>query len=1247
MSAARLRYLDAISPKAAEENQRPVATPSPRRHQQKQQKPGGGGVSPAVESRLKAAMAVYASEEVIPHTANWSERSVRGNGGAKNLSVHTKVEADDGSWEDFSGTPTAAQFKQTKAKAPAASSPGYAAGSPISKGTPKPYADQSKSENNLLDGANRLASSMQQLKLTSDSKRSVATPRKVMSESPLKKSSTVPNASTSPYTDKFAKRGMAIKKASGARPTPDGGKSRSRPTPDGGKSRSRPTPDGGKSRSRPTPDGDKSRSRPTPDGGKSRSRPTPDAETPRATPSPDNGKPHSRRSKSIAGVYPVDVNANRESPKVAAEPSNGVTKISPAARRRERRAASWSTPEPENRVHPSPPPPRNGPKQNLPSPSPARRGQYLDKGSTSAQRREGPLTLSCEGKISRSHNKPASILKKSAEIQNYGVAYNLNDSSIDPIHRAGIRLLSAAAIPIQTAIRRYLAQNEALDRMWATIVIQQYTRRWLAKEDLHDHRDAATRIQSVWRGWYARESVEEEQYCGTEIQRIARGYIARARVMKSTEDLILHEQATKVQAAWRGYSAQLTYQFDVVDIIIVQSIARRKFAYKAAVKRDAERREKCAIKIQSTWRSYDGSMNYLHTLADILIAQNVVRRWVAMKNYPRLLEKRRCDSAVQIQSAFRGYRARDEYQATKEYLAAVDIQRAWRGFQCFTDYIFSLADVVVAQRTARAWLAKRRTQELREVKAATTIQSMYRGNKVQMTYLYTLIHIIIVQSIFRRRAALIKYQHHLAKVSAARKFQAAWRGYVSRGGQNLAAEVIQRAWRMQKRIQMHRKAVIIQKHWRGCMQYSDYLLVREDIIRIQSAFRGYQEREWLGFQHECAVIIQSSARCFLNRTNVLERKLAQVVLQAKLASLQQKNCAKKIQQTWKNRVNHAKEKEAALIIEQFFITVRKEVDAELARLEQNTPKVKKVKKRKKKRKEKESEDKLLERVWLNTVESMDESAMKRTSQRRSMKSPGIHRSRSEMLGFPAESIDADDDASVVSGITSASFLAKSPPAPNPSSRFKTYNRNQLNDDYSLEEAWVDTEVNHMKEKTRSDDRYMKRHGLDMSPRVVTSREQDRHRGGISRSQSYTERSPASKIRSSRSNSQRQSGFSLSTTISRSGSIGDYPEIRESRTDTRESRTDIRRSDRMKRSSRSPLPRAGSADTGDILRSQSMRSQRSSSRTMERSSSRSNGRSSSRTKRGISSSDRPPSRPHDLPPTRSRSTNMKNELELHQ
>ena len=358
------------------------------------------------------------------------------------------------------------------------------------------------------------------------------------------------------------------------------------------------------------------------------------------------------------------------------------------------------------------------------------------------------------------------------------------------------------------------------------------------------------------------------------------------------------------------------------------------------------------------------------------------------------------------------------------------------------------------------------------------------------------------------------------------------------------------------------------------MQYSDYLLVREDIIRIQSAFRGYQEREWLGFQHECAVIIQSSARCFLNRTNVLERKLAQVVLQAKLASLQQKNCAKKIQQTWKNRVNHAKEKEAALIIEQFFITVRKEVDAELARLEQNTPKVKKVKKRKKKRKEKESEDKLLERVWLNTVESMDESAMKRTSQRRSMKSPGIHRSRSEMLGFPAESIDADDDASVVSGITSASFFAKSPPAPNPSSRFKTYNRNQLNDDYSLEEAWVDTEVNHMKEKTRSDDRYMKRYGLDMSPRVVTSREQDRHRGGISRSQSYTERSPASKIRSSRSNSQRQSGFSLSTTISRSGSNGDYPEIRESRTDTRESRTDIRRSDRMKRSSRTPLPRAG-------------------------------------------------------------------------
>ena len=42
----------------------------------------------------------------------------------------------------------------------------------------------------------------------------------------------------------------------------------------------------------------------------------------------------------------------------------------------------------------------------------------------------------------------------------------------DPIQRAGVRLLWAAAIPIQTQARRFLARQVAIRRMCAVLTIQ-------------------------------------------------------------------------------------------------------------------------------------------------------------------------------------------------------------------------------------------------------------------------------------------------------------------------------------------------------------------------------------------------------------------------------------------------------------------------------------------------------------------------------------------------------------------------------------------------------------------------------------------------------------------------------------------------------------------------------------------------------------------------------------------------------
>ena len=360
---------------------------------------------------------------------------------------------------------------------------------------------------------------------------------------------------------------------------------------------------------------------------------------------------------------------------------------------------------------------------------------------------------------------------------------------MDPIQRAGIRLLSAAAIPIQTEVRRYLAQHEAINRLRALVLIQAYFRRWISERRLENGVVAATRIQALFRGWLSRDTLEDQHYCATQLQRVVRGYIANLRVYKILSNLNMCQKATVIQSAWRGYAAQLSYQFDIVDVIIVQSIARRKAAYRIAAEVKHQRREEAATKISSAWRSYDCTMNYLHTLADILIAQSIVRRWIALRAFPTFREQRLNDCATQIQRLVRGHMSRNQlmwyftateiqscwrrYSAMQDYRrkraimtiqrwlrgcaarrklnarradnAAVIIQRNWRSYLCHTDFIFTVADIVITQRTARHWLAVRRVTALREMESATRIQSQYRAHSCHMTYLYTLVNIIIVQ----------------------------------------------------------------------------------------------------------------------------------------------------------------------------------------------------------------------------------------------------------------------------------------------------------------------------------------------------------------------------------------------------------------------------------------------------------------------------------------------------------------------
>lgn len=694
----------------------------------------------------------------------------------------------------------------------------------------------------------------------------------------------------------------------------------------------------------------------------------------------------------------------------------------------------------------------------------------------------------------------------------------------------------------------------------ALVRIQSFVRRWRAERHLRTSVESATQIQAAFRGWIARDTLEDEHYCATQLQRIVRGHIASVRVYKMIDELRRHRQATVIQTAWRTYSAQLSYQFDIVDIIIVQSIARRKAAYREAARLDGERRALAATKIQTAWRSYDCTMNYLHTLADVLITQSAVRRWMAMKAYPSFREQRRNESATQIQrlvrghlsrnqlmwyftateiqAAWRGYLARRDYQEMREYLAAVEIQRAWRGFQCFTDYVFTIADVVVAQRTVRQWLARRRANALREVKAATTIQAAFRGYSCHMTYLYSLVNVIIVQSVARKWLQAKEYPRRLQEDKAAVKIQSRYRGHRIRNNNEAAAIRIQTAWRrycaytkVQNALLERDAAIMIQKNWRGFWQFSDFVIKSHEVKRIQAMYRGYQVRSELKLQHESATSIQSMSRRYIATKKVRQRRQAALAVTSAVEGMRERNASRKIQRAWRICVIRKSEDEAARIIQRFFIFVKKEVDRELARME--SEKARKERKRERKRREtKEDDDKFLERVWLTAVDSQDKKTTpkRKPSTRRTSKSVTPQkdvartpdRSRSGLP--PRMTIDADDQTEV-SGLTYATFSNSKAPLAQSPSRFKNMSRKELKDDLSLEEAWIDTEVQQAKEKMRSERDYIKRHGLERT--VATKRESSRssREKSSSKTRSSRTRTNDNEIRHSRSSKSGKSGKS--------------------------------------------------------------------------------------------------------------------------
>jgi myosin heavy subunit len=289
------------------------------------------------------------------------------------------------------------------------------------------------------------------------------------------------------------------------------------------------------------------------------------------------------------------------------------------------------------------------------------------------------------------------------------------------------KLMDQSTAKIQTAWRSYYAYSSYQCDLCSIIIIQSVLRRRVARiiaeqkrRELVDH--SALTIQTAWRGYYVRSNYQCDLHDIIILQSLVRRRAATNFVEQARRELMV-QSAMSIQTAWRGYYAYSSYQCDLRDIIIVQSFVRGRAARNAVKQKWLELMDQSATVIQAQWRSYDCTMNYLHYLADVLIVQSAVRRWRATK----------------LVSVYR--REAHEEAATK-------IQRYWRGFRCYADYIFTVADIEVVQSRVRRWLAKRKWAQMkhdRDQEAATVIQRNWRGNMGRDAALMRQIEIIICQ----------------------------------------------------------------------------------------------------------------------------------------------------------------------------------------------------------------------------------------------------------------------------------------------------------------------------------------------------------------------------------------------------------------------------------------------------------------------------------------------------------------------
>ena len=482
-------------------------------------------------------------------------------------------------------------------------------------------------------------------------------------------------------------------------------------------------------------------------------------------------------------------------------------------------------------------------------------------------------------------------------------------------------------------------RNVREKRFAAAICIQNSFHRWIAwrKNRLILVQERETKAM------LAAERTRSQLSLEARAQRMAIVIQSSYRKYKSRDALLSARQAVvTIQKTWRGFVAAFQFHCNLLDIVTIQSCARRRSATRAALQRKlsvqklqrtcftwlARRRnarsqqsrnrqieavekiqrawgiylgkkrfalmESSSTKISAAWRQYQQEVRYMKDLMDIIQIQCCARRIIANHE-----AQSRLASIIEIQKVVRMYRSkrftsilRLKYSNAKEiarrHEGAIKLQMHWRRFQAESRYECILMDIIYSQACVRRFLAMKTSSKIMAsiliLQCAARRQLATRQfqalEAVKIENHNFLKAIVGCQTKVRRRLASKKVDSIRKRVQAITTIQAFYRSYI------VKTEIYV----------MNMAAISIQTLWRTFAAELSYHCALVSAVTIQSSFRQYFARNKL------LMIRKMNEE---DNIRLLERQQASTVIQTAVRCTQAKEILKKhraarqIQRTWR------------------------------------------------------------------------------------------------------------------------------------------------------------------------------------------------------------------------------------------------------------------------------------------------------------------------------------------------------------